>query len=99
MGRERRSGNTSRWETTLMKKLLEFILLSITGSNECTVAEQVEEGEHVSLVISAPQEIIGLIIGKGGKTIKAIRNIIKVRATLEKKGVSVSIADITPSSA
>jgi predicted RNA-binding protein YlqC (UPF0109 family) len=82
-----------------MKKLLEFILLSITGSNECTVAEQVEEGEHVSLVISAPQEIIGLIIGKGGKTIKAIRNIIKVRATLEKKGVSVSIADITPSSA
>jgi predicted RNA-binding protein YlqC (UPF0109 family) len=75
-----------------MKKLLEFILEAITGSSDCKVDEQTD-GDHVNLVISAPQEVIGLIIGKSGKTIKAIRNLIKVRATLEKKGVSISIAE------
>ena len=76
-----------------MKNLLEFILLSITGSTQCSVEERTEDNDHINLVINAPQEIIGLIIGKGGKTIKAIRNLIKVRATLEKKGVSISIAE------
>ncbi len=76
-----------------MKNLLEFILKSITGSADCQVEEQTADGDHVNLIISAPQDIIGLIIGKNGKTIKAIRNLIKVRATLEKKGVSISIAE------
>jgi predicted RNA-binding protein YlqC (UPF0109 family) len=73
-----------------MKDLLEFILGSITQSAACQIQETIEE-DHVNLVIDAPQEIIGLIIGKNGKTIKAIRNLLKVRATLEKKGVSLSI--------
>ncbi|MGD0523151.1 MAG: KH domain-containing protein [Candidatus Microgenomates bacterium] len=76
-----------------MKNLLEFILKSITGSSECRVEEQTGDGDHINLIIYAPQEIMGLIIGKNGKTIKAIRSLIKVRATLEKKGVSISIAE------
>jgi predicted RNA-binding protein YlqC (UPF0109 family) len=69
------------------------IYFAITGSTQCSVEERTEDNDHINLVINAPQEIIGLIIGKGGKTIKAIRNLIKVRATLEKKGVSISIAE------
>lgn len=75
-----------------MKNLLEFILKSITSPSDCQVEEQAD-GDHINLIINAPQEIIGLIIGKSGKTIKAIRNLVKVRATLEKKGVSISIAE------
>jgi predicted RNA-binding protein YlqC (UPF0109 family) len=36
---------------------------------------------------------MGLIIGKRGKTIRTIRNLLRVRATLEKKGVSVAVVE------
>jgi len=75
-----------------MKDLLAFILKAITNSQDCKIEETIE-GDHSTLVIDAPVEVIGLIIGKNGKTIKAIRNLLKVRATLEKKGVSVTIAE------
>lgn len=78
-----------------MKDLLTFILKAITASPHYKVEETIE-GDHSTLVIDAPAEIIGLIIGKNGKTIKSIRNLLKVRATLEKKGVSVTIAEKTP---
>ena len=37
--------------------------------------------------------IIGLIIGKNGKTIRAIRNLLRVRAAIEKKAVFVSVSE------
>ena len=73
-----------------MKELLTFLLEKITGNKDIKIEESEEEG-RVDYLISAPEDIVGMIIGKGGKTIKAIRNLLKVRATLEKKAVSVSV--------
>ncbi|MDP3994292.1 MAG: KH domain-containing protein [bacterium] len=75
-----------------MKKLLEYIIKGILGKKDFTVTESTE-GDFVNLGIKVPDEDIGLIIGKEGKTIKAIRNLLKVRATLERRGVSVSIEE------
>lgn len=74
-----------------MKKLLKFLLEKITGNKDFEIQESEEEG-RVDYMILAPEEIVGMIIGKGGKTIKTIRNLLKVKATLEKKAVSVSVA-------
>mgnify|MGYP001612763304 FL=1 len=74
-----------------MKKLLKFLVEKITGNKDFEIQESEEEG-RVDYMILAPEEIVGMIIGKGGKTIKTIRNLLKVRATLEKKAVSVSVA-------
>jgi len=73
-----------------MKELLTFLVEKITGNKDIKIEESEEEG-RVDYLISAPEDIVGMIIGKGGKTIKAIRNLLKVRATLEKKAVSVSV--------
>ena len=75
-----------------MKKLLEYIVGGILGNKDFTVKESVED-DFVGLSIKVPSKDIGLIIGKEGKIIKAIRNLLKVRATLERKGVSVSIEE------
>lgn len=75
-----------------MKKLLEFIVKGVLGDNKFSVSESVE-GNFVNLSIKVPPENMGFIIGKEGKTIKSIRNLLKVRATLERKGVSVSIEE------
>ena len=75
-----------------MKNLLEFIVKSITGSDGFTVEEKTEEN-YQNLLVLSPKEYMGIIIGKNGKTIKNIRNILKVRATIDKIGFSLSVEE------
>ncbi len=75
-----------------MRELLEFLLKGILGDDHYSIEEEKEEN-HLGFLISTKPENMGLIIGKKGKTIKAIRNLLRVRATLEKKGVSVSVLE------
>jgi uncharacterized protein len=64
-----------------MKKLLEFILNKIIDDDsQIQVEEKTEENNAVSLVVIAPKEKIGYIVGKNGRIIQAIRNIIKIFA-------------------
>lgn len=75
-----------------MRELLDFLLTGILGKEKYEVAETTEES-HTNFVVSAKPGVIGMIIGKGGKTVRTIRNLLKVRATLEQKGVSVSVEE------
>lgn len=70
-----------------MKKLTEFIVSNILGKKSDFEVQEVEDGNIVTLTIKTKDEDGGLIIGKAGKTIKAIRNILRIKATLEKKKV------------
>ena len=73
-----------------MKDLLTFILKGVTGKKDLEIVEETE-GESTHFLVKAPEDSVGIIIGKEGRTIKAIRSLLKVKATLEKKGVSVSV--------
>lgn len=75
-----------------MKDLLEFIIEGITGASDFDIEEEGGEN-HVSFIIKAKKDNIGLIIGKNGKTIRAIRTLLRVRATLDKKAVSLSVSE------
>lgn len=75
-----------------MKDLLEFLLKGILGKEEFDVTETEAEG-RVDYTIKTAQENVGMIIGKGGKMIKTLRNLLKVRATLEKKVVFLNIGE------
>ena len=76
-----------------MKDLLAFLISEITGAKsteDFTVSEDTVEGKTILNVVSKPN-IIGLIIGKEGKTIKNIRKIVSVRAVLENKSINISV--------
>ena len=75
-----------------MKDLLEYILKGILGETGFYITEEVD-GDFVRLLIKVEPENAGMVIGKGGGTIKAIRCILRVKATLEKKGVSVNLVE------
>lgn len=80
-----------------MKDLIKFLIQNITGNSDFEIEEK--EDERGSLfVINAKPEIIGLIIGKGGKTIKNIRRIASIKGVLENKSINISIAE-TPQEA
>jgi len=74
-----------------MKDLLGYIISSITGSSDFTIEETHPEETRVNFEVVADPAIIGLIIGKEGKTIKNIRKILSIRATREKLGVNINV--------
>jgi predicted RNA-binding protein YlqC (UPF0109 family) len=75
-----------------MKELLEFLLKGITGKADFLVEETIENG-RVDLKICADPENVGIIIGKNGGTIKAIQNILRVRARLKKTSVFIDVTE------
>lgn len=77
-----------------MKELLEYIISSITGSSDFTVEETRTDENVVNFDVTVHQDIIGLIIGKDGKTIKNIRKILSIRATKERVAVNINVSPL-----
>jgi predicted RNA-binding protein YlqC (UPF0109 family) len=73
-----------------MHDLLTFLLKNITGK-DIPVSETEEDG-HIVFEISPDSETIGLVIGKSGKTIKAIQEIMRVRARKENAFIYIRVA-------
>jgi predicted RNA-binding protein YlqC (UPF0109 family) len=73
-----------------MKELLDYILKGLLADAKYEVIENEDQGRVVYTIKTDPENI-GMIIGKGGHMIKTLRNILKVRATLEKKAVSLNV--------
>lgn len=74
-----------------MQELLTYMLDSII-EGEYTVTEEDQDG-FIVYKISAPTDQIGRIIGKNGKTINALKNILKIRAVKEDKKIDIQIAE------
>ncbi len=75
-----------------MTDLLNFLLKGILGSTDFDVKETEDNGRFIYTINTKPENV-GLIIGKGGRVIKSLRNLLKVRATLEKKAVALNIGE------
>lgn len=75
-----------------MKDLLNFLLKGVLDKEKFEVSESEEEGRLIYTIKTDPKNI-GLLIGKEGRMIKSLRNALKVRATLEKRAVSLNIAE------
>jgi uncharacterized protein len=74
-----------------MKKLLEFLLKAIVEHPEDVVVEKEEEDGQLNLNIQLNPEDIKIVIGKNGRTIKALREILKIRAFKERKKVNLNL--------
>jgi predicted RNA-binding protein YlqC (UPF0109 family) len=76
-----------------MKELLTYILSEITGGNNFEVEEIQGENGFLTLKVITDPKYMGLIIGKQGRTINSIRNILKVKATLDRIGFSLEVVE------
>lgn len=75
-----------------MKDLVEYIVKQIVTSPEAVnVDEQVGEDGSVALTLTVDPVDMGLVIGKGGQTIKSIRKLLIVRAMGENKRVNLTL--------
>lgn len=81
-----------------MKDLLNFLLKKIIKNQEALKITEQEEGDFVVLEVTVAPNEAGLVIGKGGRTIKSLRNILRVIAIKEGKRVDIRLANDNPHS-
>ena len=75
-----------------MKQLIEYIVSNIVNHPESvTVTESIseEDKESTKYLIKVDTEDVGRVIGKQGKVIKAIRQIVRIAAI--QKGIRVIV--------
>lgn len=72
--------------------LIHILQAIVTHPDEVSISKD-EVDSTITLTVTANQEDIGKIIGKNGQTIKAIRNILKILATTQRKWVNIEVAE------
>jgi uncharacterized protein len=76
-----------------MQETLHFIVSAIVDNPDAVkIDEHEEEGIHVYTVTVAPEDM-GKVIGKEGKVIRSIRNIMKIKAMKYNQRMKITLAD------
>ena len=76
-----------------MKDTLHFIITSIVDNPDAVSIEEREEEGILNLIITAAKEDMGKVIGKEGKVIRSIRNIMKIKAKKHNLRINVSLPE------
>ena len=80
-------------EKEKFENLLDFVVRSLVNDPDA-VQIAIEEREHeLILQLRVAEDDMGGVIGKGGKTAKAIRTVIKAASDPKGKRVSVEICE------
>ena len=66
-----------------MQDLLDYIVKALVSKPDEVKIQEDDADGNINLQLSVAPEDMGLIIGKGGQTIKAIRKVLVVRAMAE----------------
>ncbi|MCI9246845.1 MAG: KH domain-containing protein [Clostridia bacterium] len=76
-----------------MKEILETIILNMVDNKEAVVITETLEERKANYVVKIAEEDMGRIIGKQGKTAKAIRMVMKSVAGKEHKRINVEFVN------
>lgn len=75
-----------------MDKLLRYLTEEITGNKDIEISQEDTEGV-TNYTIKAPQSVMGMLIGKSGKTIRAIRSVCKARAIIDQTNINIRLEE------
>jgi len=64
----------------------------VSDIKKITIKRQEVEG-GIKFIVNVPKEDIAKVIGKEGKMVKAIKNLLKIRAVKENKFVALEIEE------
>lgn len=75
-----------------MQQLLEYLVKELTGSDEVKVEHSRDDSVDV-YTITAPQTVMGLLIGREGKIIRALRSLARARAIVDQVAITIKLQD------
>lgn len=76
-----------------MKKTLSLIITSIVDKADKVEIDEQEQSGIVNFTIKVDKEDMGKIIGKNGKVIKSIRNVMKIPAIKNGKKIYITLSE------
>ena len=79
-----------------MKDTLHFIVSAIVDNPDAVVIDESEEDGMMLFTITVDKEDMGKVIGKEGKVIRSIRNIMKIKAMKYNHRIKISLAEVDP---
>ncbi|HWY80056.1 MAG TPA: KH domain-containing protein [Candidatus Sulfotelmatobacter sp.] len=78
-----------------MKDTLHFIVTAVVDNPDAVVIDEKEEDGFTNFIITVAPEDMGKVIGKEGKVIRSIRNIMKIKAMKFDIRIKISLAETT----
>ncbi|HZE87756.1 MAG TPA: KH domain-containing protein [Methylomirabilota bacterium] len=79
-----------------MKDTLHHIVTAIVDNTDAVQIDEHDEDDVLNLTITVAKEDMGKVIGKEGKVIRSIRNIMKIKAMKHGVRINVSLAETQP---
>ena len=76
-----------------MKKALKYLVSQIVDDAEKVEINELEENGMINFTIKVASTDMGKIIGKNGKVIRAIRNVVKISAIKQNKKINISLIE------
>lgn len=76
-----------------MKKALEYIITQIVEDPEKVKIDEQEDQGMINFMISVAPSDMGKVIGKNGKVIRAVRNVIKISAIKQNKKINIALIE------
>lgn len=77
-----------------MKELLEYIVKNIVSKPDAVKIDEQKTADGVLLNLSVDKEDMGVVIGKEGRIIRAIRSLVRIKAI--RDGVRVDLELLEP---
>jgi predicted RNA-binding protein YlqC (UPF0109 family) len=77
-----------------MKKALNYIISSIVSEEDKVEIEEKDQDGIIDFTIKVAKADMGKVIGKNGKVIRAIRNVIKINAIKQNKKINISLLEL-----
>jgi uncharacterized protein len=77
-----------------MKKALEYIVKQIVENPDKVKIEEQEDQGIINFMLTVDPADMGKVIGKNGKVIRAIRNVIKIAAIKQDKKINVTLSEL-----
>ncbi|HUV90394.1 MAG TPA: KH domain-containing protein [Anaerolineae bacterium] len=74
-----------------MKELVEFIAKSLVDDPSQVYVSEIEGESSVILELRVGPDDMGRVIGKGGRTVNAVRTLIRILAAKQGKRVTLEI--------
>jgi hypothetical protein len=76
-----------------VKELLEYIARELVENPDAVEVNEVHDDRGILLQLTVDPEDMGKVIGKGGRTARAIRQVVKAAAIRERVHAAVEIVD------
>lgn len=76
-----------------MEELIQTLLEPLTDIKKVKIEKEVD-GKNYRFLVLVPKEDIAKVIGKSGKMVKAIKNLVKVRAIKEGVFANVEVQEL-----